>query len=253
MNPSPPSDQPLVRFAGLQFRGLHLADVLPPEHGMKWVVTVNADFVVQAVRDPRFARLIDDHHATFDGQVTWWLARWLARPKGVGFDKISGSSLAYALFEHAARHGQRAFLLGAAPDVNRQAVQNVQKTYGIDVAGYSPTFAPYPWPDAWNRAVLERINAFRPEILLVALGAPKQEFWIDDQREALARAGVRLVMGCGGTLDFIAGSLARAPLPVQRMGLEGVYRLLAQPSWFRLRRLLRSLLVIPIAVWRAGR
>lgn len=250
---APSPGLPGVRFAGLQFRGLRLSDVLPPAHGMKWVITVNADFVVQAFRDTRFARLIDDNHATFDGQVTWWLARWLARPKGIRFDKISGSSLAYELFEHAARHQQRAFLLGAAPEVNRRAVNNVEKAYGIEVAGYAPPFARYPAPEDWTQQVLDRIAAFRPAILLVAFGAPKQEFWIDDHREVLARAGVRLVVGCGGTLDFVAGAIARAPVPVQRIGLEGVYRLLAQPSWFRLRRLFRSLLVIPIALWRAGR
>jgi N-acetylglucosaminyldiphosphoundecaprenol N-acetyl-beta-D-mannosaminyltransferase len=251
--PSPRSHLPAVRFAGRQFRGLCLPDVLPPTSGLKWVVTVNADLVVQAFQDTRFARLIDNNHATFDGQVTWWLARWLARPSGIRFEKISGSSLAYQLFEHAARHRQRTFLLGAAPDVNRQALHVVESAYGIEVEGYAPPFAPYPATEDWTRQVLDRIVAFRPEILLVAFGTPKQEFWIEDQREVLAEAGVRLVIGCGGTLDFVAGAIARAPVSVQRMGLEGVYRLLVQPSWFRLRRLARSLLVIPIALWMAAR
>ena len=238
-----------VKFAGLIFRGLHSADLFPHENEFKFIVTVNADFIVNAARDTRFKQLISSNHATFDGQVTWWLARLLGRPRGVTFEKISGSSFALELLEHAAAHGLRVFFLGASSTVNEAAVRAARARYGVDVSGYSPSFGTYPGTAQWNTQILDQLKAHAPHILLVAFGSPKQEFWIDDHRESLQDVGVRLAVGCGGTLDFLAGAVRRAPVTVQRLGLEGVYRLAMQPSWFRLKRLGRSLLVIPIAFW----
>ena len=242
---------PTVKFAGLLFRGLRRADLFPHEHAFKFIVTVNADFVVNAARDARFKQLISSNHATFDGQVTWWLARLLGKPRGVAFEKISGSSFAYALLEHAAMHGLRVFFLGASSTVNEAAVHAARARYRVDVTGYSPDFTTYPGTAQWNTDILDRVKAHAPHILFVAFGSPKQEFWIDDHHRILEDAGVRLAIGCGGTLDFLAGTVRRAPVTVQRLGLEGVYRLAMQPSWFRLKRLGRSLVVIPIAFWKA--
>lgn len=237
-----------VNFCGHTFRGLSKQRLLEATEAFTFVVTVNADFLVTAEDSPRFARLIEEGHATFDGQITWWLARWLAQPRGVAFEKISGSSFANDLLERAAAKGERVFMLGAQPDVNAAAVNNAQARFGVRVEGYSPPVFTYPGDAMLNTEILRRIAAFRPQILLVAFGSPKQEFWIEDHRTMLEQAGVRLAMGCGGTLDFLAGSLRRAPVFVQRCGLEGVYRLLQEPSWIRLKRLVRSLLGVVIAL-----
>jgi len=236
-----------VTFCGHTFRGLSKHRLLEAE-AFTFVVTVNADFLVTAEDSPRFARLIEEGHATFDGQITWWLARWLAQPRGVTFEKISGSSFSNDLLACAAAKGERVFMLGAQPDVNAAAVHQAKERFGVQVEGYSPPVFAYPGDAKLNADILRRIDAFRPQILLVAFGSPKQEFWIEDHRTMLERAGVRLAMGCGGTLDFIAGSLRRAPVFVQRCGLEGVYRLLQEPSWMRLKRLARSLLGAIIAL-----
>ncbi len=240
-----------VQFAGLSFSGLRAADLLPEAGQFKFIVTVNADFVVTSCADDRFQRIISGNLATFDGQITWWLARLLATPKGTTFEKISGSSFAHNLLEDAAARGLRVFFLGARPHVNEAAVRAVQTRYGVDVTGYSPPLSAYPGLPAWNDDILKRLEARTPHVVFVALGSPKQELWIDDHREALQDAGVQLAIGCGGTLDFLAGEVTRAPRWVQQSGLEGVYRLLVQPKLFRLKRLTRSLLVIPIAFWKA--
>jgi N-acetylglucosaminyldiphosphoundecaprenol N-acetyl-beta-D-mannosaminyltransferase len=207
------------------------------------VITVNADFIVSAHADPRFARIIDENCATFDGQIPFVLARRLARPRGAPIEKISGSDLVPELLEQAGRRGQRVFFLGAAAQANTAAVAAAKQRFGADVAGYSPPLANYPFPDDWREACRARIAAFKPDMVFVALGAPKQEFWMDDEKAWLAASGVQLCIGCGGSLDFLSGQIKRAPKWVQSIGMEGVYRLLTQPKWFRLKRLLRSFMV----------
>ena len=240
-----------IHFAGLTFRGLDVSDILPSGDDLKLVVTVNADFVVTSVRSARFRRIISDNYSTFDGQVTWWLAKLLGRPRGVAAAKISGASVIHDLLSFARERAWNAFFLGARSSVNEASVAIAKNKYGIEVRGYSPPFSDYPMSNTWNADVIDRILEFRPKLLFVALGSPKQEYWLDDHRETLKRAGVALAMGCGGTLDFLSGSLRRAPTWMQSAGLEGVYRLAIEPKWFRVRRLGRSALVIPIALWYA--
>jgi len=242
--------QPSLEFAGLTFRGLHAADLLPQSGVFKFIIPVNADLIVTSFQSVRFANLISKNFATVDGQVTLWLARIFGRPRKVGIEKISGSTFAYVLLQHAADNRQRVFFLGASAAVNHLATQTVRERYGVDVIGFSPPLTAYPIASAWSEEVLARIKEHSPHILFVALGAPKQEYWIEDNTQTLKDAGVQVVIGCGGTLDFLAGAITRAPLWVQKAGLEGLYRLAMQPCWFRVKRLARSLLVFPIVFWK---
>ncbi|MFT7721732.1 MAG: WecB/TagA/CpsF family glycosyltransferase [Roseateles sp.] len=213
------------------------------------VVTVNADFIVTAHKNPRFARIINENASTFDGQVPFVLARHFAQPRDTPIEKISGSDLVPELLASAARQGRRVLLLGAAADSNAEATRIARERYGAQVEGYSPPLAAYPFPNDWRDACRHRIDAFRPHYIFVALGAPKQEFWMDDEQDWLADRGVELCIGCGGSLDFLSGEIRRAPRWVQRAGLEGVYRTLSEPKLFRLKRLLRSFLVFRY-LWR---
>lgn len=238
-----------LSFAGLKFKGLQAADLFPRSGEFKFIVTVNADLVVISSREERFANLISKNFSTIDGQITLWLAKLFGMPNGIFFEKISGSSFAYDLLQSAAEEKMRVFLLGASYSVNKLAVSNARERYGVDVNGFSPVIEDYPFSNAWNDEALSCIKAHQPHILLVALGSPKQEYWIEDNSKELEALGVQVVMGCGGTLDFMAGAIPRAPVWVQEIGLESLYRLAMQPSWFRVKRLARSLLVFPLAFW----
>lgn len=240
--------QSSLEFAGLTFKGLHAADLFPQAGVFKFIVTVNADSVVTSFRSVRFANLISKNFATIDGQVTLWLARIFGKPRNLSFEKISGSSFVYDLLQHAADNRLRVFFLGASPAVNDLATQVVRARYGIDVVGYSPPLTTYPIALAWSEEVLARIKTHSPHILFVALGSPKQEYWIEDNTQVLKDFGVQVAIGCGGTLDFVSGARSRAPLWVQKIGLEGLYRLAMEPCCFRVKRLARSLLVFPIVI-----
>ena len=230
----------MLEFAGLSFRGLTLADIFGPAEGLAHVVTVNAEYIVLAHQNARLARIISAGLATFDGQVPYALARWQNR--GSRFDKLPGSELVYHICTRAQQLRQRVFLLGGHADSNRESVQRLQRLYpGLDIAGYSPPHAAYPFPVANEAAIAAQVRAFAPHYLLVGFGAIKQDYWIDDHRAQLEACGVKLAAGVGGVFEMISGRLKRAPRIIQRMGLEGVYRLVLEPKAFRLRRLLTSL------------
>ncbi len=126
---------------------------------------------------------------------------------------------------------------GLAPGVAEQAAARlVEQNPGLQIVG---TYAGSPAPDEEDD-IIARINASGADILFVAYGAPRQDIWIARNRE---RLNVQVAMGVGGTFDFIAGIVPRAPRWMRRIALEWLYRLYKQP--WRWRRMLR----LPRFVW----
>lgn len=233
-----------IQFCGIRFRGLEQAELFKEDSATHFVVTVNAEFIVKASRNKLFRDIINANYATFDGQVPYLFARLLNPNKR--FNKISGSDLIYDACEHAQQHGKRLFLLGGNATANALAVQNIGDTYGLNVAGYSPPYAAYPFSIAHNDAIKAQISQFKPDYLFVAFGSVKQEYWINDNLDFLQQQQVRLAVGCGGTFDFVAGQVKRAPRLLQQAGLEGLWRLVTEPRLFRLKRLLESTLFFSV-------
>ncbi|QQZ28263.1 WecB/TagA/CpsF family glycosyltransferase [Thiothrix subterranea] len=233
-----------IHFCGIKFRGLEQAQLFKEDIQTHFVVTVNAEFIVKANRNKPFRDIISANYATFDGQIPYFFARLLNR--GKHFSKISGSDLIYDACEHAQQHGKRLFLLGGNAKANALAVQNIHDTYGLDVAGYAPPYAPYPFTADHNEAIKTQISQFKPDFLFVAFGAVKQEYWINDNFDFLQQQQVHLVVGCGGTFDFVSGQVKRAPRLLQRAGLECLWRLVTEPRLFRLKRLLESTLFFSV-------
>jgi N-acetylglucosaminyldiphosphoundecaprenol N-acetyl-beta-D-mannosaminyltransferase len=228
----------VLRFANLYFRGLRREDLLRDDGQLKLIVTVNAEIIVQANGDPILAEIINRNWATLDGHWPHLLAR---RSTGRNeIEKISGSDFIYDLCGMARERRMRVFLLGASPEVNRAACEKLRATHGIEIEGYAPPVMAFPFPGQVDGDIMARISAFRPHILVVGFGAPKQEYWADAHLPGLAKAGTRWVLAAGGTLDFVAGALRRAPVAVQRAGLESLWRFALQPRT-RFRRLLRAL------------
>lgn len=233
-----------LRFCGLHFTGLNRQSLLA-ESDYRSVVTANAQIIGLASRSLSYRSRLRGATLTFDGQVPYLLAR--LRHAGERFDKISGSDLIYDLVDQAAQLQRPVYVLGGAPAVNLAAQQRIRERAGVDVAGAADQF------DAQGRSerdaeILAEIAALRPAFVLVALGAPKQEYWMARHGEFLRAQGVRLAIGCGGAVDFLAGRFRRAPLWVQRAGLEGLYRLVQQPSWHRLVRLIDSSRVLGLFI-----
>jgi N-acetylglucosaminyldiphosphoundecaprenol N-acetyl-beta-D-mannosaminyltransferase len=237
-----------VKAFGLTFRGLDVDNLLADSEGLRFVVTVNADFVSRSETDLRLAQLISGNIATLDGQIVYWLAK-LQNPN-CEFSKISGSDFVYRIASVAAAKGRKLFLLGGSESANSQSVQRLAADFGVSVDGYSPPHLEYPFTPDVESEIMRRIADFGPHYLCVGFGSPKQEFWIDDHRVKLEAAGVSLVVGVGGALDFISGNIKRAPRWVQSVGLEGVYRLISEPNIMRLKRILSSFKVFGIFLRR---
>lgn len=230
-----------IKFCNLIFKGLNSEVLFKVEEGLKIIVTCNSEFIVKAQRIDRFRMIINNNYATFDGQIPYILAKLLNNK--VDFEKISGSDLIYDFCEYAKNHNLRVFLLGGKEESNKLSIKQLKNKYGIDIDGYSPPYEPYPFSEKNNNEILKRISLFKPHIIFVGFGSVKQEYWIDDNKDFLEKIGVKFAIGCGGTFDFVAGKVKRAPKFIQKIGLEGVWRLINEPSVFRLKRLLISFLV----------
>ena len=205
------------------------------------IATVNPEFIMAAQKDEEFHRLLNQADLCIPDGVGLLLAgRWLGRPFP---ERVAGSDFVYDLAELAADNGWRLFLLGAAAGVAKKAAELFTARYpGLIIAG---TYAGSP-DLAENEDIVRRVNESRAELLYVAFGAPNQDKWIARNRRALS--SVRVAMGVGGSLDFVAGRATRAPRWIQKLGLEWLHRLVKEPwRWRRMLALPKFAAVILLA------
>jgi exopolysaccharide biosynthesis WecB/TagA/CpsF family protein len=161
-----------------------------------------------------------------DSQILMYVAKFLGTPIR---EKICGSDLFPAFYEYYSHDAEmRIFLLGAAAGVAQQAQQRINAKVGreIIVAAHSPSFG-FEQDAAECAAIVRRINESGATVLAVGLGAPKQELWITQHRHLLPN--VKVFLAIGATINFEAGSVARAPQWVSEVGLEWLYRLMCEP------------------------
>lgn len=190
------------------------------------VVTLNAEIIYQTKKETELQRIINQASlVTADGIGTVWAVRVLGYPQK---ERVSGIDLLHELCTRGATPGWKIYLLGAAPGVAEKAGQKLEESYpGLKVCGSRNGYFSKQDEDD----IITDINSKSPDILFVALGAPKQEYWIDQKRAALK---VPVCIGVGGSFDVIAGFKKRAPELFIRLNLEWLYRLLAEPSrWKR--------------------
>jgi exopolysaccharide biosynthesis WecB/TagA/CpsF family protein len=206
------------------------------------VSTINLDFLVRAQTDPQTRCIFQKSDLNVaDGAPVVWLGRLLGADMA---GRVAGADLVPALLSDAAQMGSRVFLLGGEDGVAAAAgVCLLDRFPGLVVAGTcEPPRAAVE--DMDNAAILAAIKDARPDLLLVALGHPKQERWIDMHRDQLP---VSVAVGVGCVLDLIAGRSRRAPRWMQEMGLEWAYRLAQEPRRLLGRYVTDAAWLIPIA------
>lgn len=206
------------------------------------ICTINPEFVMTAQSDAIFKAILRRSDLNVpDGVGLLWAAKRLGRPLPA---RVTGSDGVPIIAERAAREGWRLFFLGAAEGVAQAAADILKARYpGLQMAG---VYSGSPRPEDED-AIVERVNASGADILFAAYGAPGQDKWI---ARNLPRLRVSMAMGVGGSFDFIAGIVPRAPGWMQRAGLEWLFRLIRQP--WRAKRMLRLPLFV-LAVLRSGR
>ncbi|MEA1959841.1 MAG: WecB/TagA/CpsF family glycosyltransferase [Bacillota bacterium] len=190
------------------------------------VITLNAEIVYEARTNIELNNIINQAHlVTPDGIGIVWGGRKL----GYQFqERVTGIDLLYQLCDRAAVRGWSVYLLGSAPGVAESAARRLQEKYNeLKVCGiHDGYFKQEDIP-----ALIKEIRGKIPQILFVALGAPSQEFWIQEYKDLLE---VPVCIGVGGSFDVISGNKKRAPSWMIALNIEWLYRLLSEPS--RLKR-----------------
>ncbi len=213
---------PLARVTHRQT--LDLVDRLIALREPAFFITANLHYAMLASRDPRLGAV--NRQASFllaDGMPMVWYSRLFGRPLP---ERVTGADLVYLLSERAAQRGHRLFLLGGGPGVAQAAAAELCRRYpGLAIAGIeAPDFARLSPQE--HADLLGRIRDARPDLLFAALGQPKGELWLAENRLAL---GVPACVQVGASLDFVAGRVRRAPRWLQRIGLEWLWRAASEP------------------------
>jgi N-acetylglucosaminyldiphosphoundecaprenol N-acetyl-beta-D-mannosaminyltransferase len=198
------------------------------------VVTANAQFYVMAERLRRFRKCLDRaEYICADGFSIQLACKWLSKTAIV---RCPGVDLVRDLCKEGASHGLRVYLLGGTPGSAASSARILSDCYpGLEVVGTDcPPLHFEKHPETLN-AVLSRLANARPQVVFVGLGAPKQEYFIDQHIRPLR---ISVAVGVGGTFEMISGRVPRAPSWIRRIGMEWCYRLLREP-----RRLWRRYLI----------
>jgi N-acetylglucosaminyldiphosphoundecaprenol N-acetyl-beta-D-mannosaminyltransferase len=196
------------------------------------VFTPNVDHVVKASRSPAFKAAYGRVSLSLaDGMPLIWASHLLGCPLP---ERVAGSDMLMPVLQLAARRRWRVYLLGGAPGVAEQTARLLSEKMDVIVAGWDDARIAMDGSDPGD-ASIARASAAKPDLILVALGPPKQELWIDRAR---GRTGAAVALGVGASLDFLVGKYKRAPRWMAKTGLEWLYRLLQEP-----RRLWRRYLV----------
>lgn len=201
---------------------LEKAKVLLCEKGVSKIYTPNPEIIMAARADESFCKILNQADlCTPDGIGVVYGAKILKTPVQ---ERVAGFDLACGLLAHIARSGEGVFLFGAKPGVAERAAAKLKECYpGLRVSGTHDGY----FKAEEEAKIVDQINDSGAKLLLVCLGAPKQEKWIAAHQNEL---NVNLCMGVGGALDVFAGEVKRAPKLFIRLNLEWLYRLLKQPS-----------------------
>jgi N-acetylglucosaminyldiphosphoundecaprenol N-acetyl-beta-D-mannosaminyltransferase len=218
-----------IALMGIAFDNLTLRETLARIEAMvlsrrsHYVVTANVDFLAQARHDLQLQHiLLNAPLVLCDGTPLVWASRLFGNPLP---ERVAGADVVPALIRMAARKHYRVFFLGATEQANTQAIAKLLAQFpDLAISHHSPPFRPLFELD--NAEIIRRIREAKPDLLFVAFGCPKAEKWMAMH---YAELGVPVAIGVGGTIDFLAGRLKRAPLWMQRGGVEWLHRLGQEP------------------------
>jgi N-acetylglucosaminyldiphosphoundecaprenol N-acetyl-beta-D-mannosaminyltransferase len=222
----------MVSFEG----ALDVIDQLVRSGNGGTVFTPNVDHIVMAEHNQRFQTA---YHAAslslVDGTPVLWASRLLGKPLPA---KVSGSDLIMPLMERAAERDYRVYFLGGNPGVAEMACEKLRAALPrIQIVGTDDSRIDVSGDLSGSDEIVERIRNARPDLVLVALGAPKQEIWSHGRLDLLKPA---VLIGVGASLDFVAGIQKRAPRWMSSAGVEWLYRLAQEPRRLAGRYLLRD-------------
>ena len=196
------------------------------EEGYHYVVTPNSDIVVKMQDDPELKQICDNADLILtDGQIVVKISKYLGNPIK---ERVCMTDFVWPVFDLAVEKGYKVFLFGGKEDVLENATLNIKKRVPeLQIAeSYSPPLG-FEKDEKKLEEANERIRKSGADILIVFLGCPKQEKFIANNRD---KYQIPISITMGGCVDFIAGRVKRAPVWMQRVGLEWFFRFLQEPK-----------------------
>jgi len=200
------------------------------QESIKTIYTPNTEIVMACKEDEKLREIVNSGD--------------LIIPDGIGLihasniknkplkERVTGFDLSIKILEIANREGYSLYLLGGKDGVAKEAGKNIEKNYpNINIVGYHHGYfkgshiGDKDHPE--EVAIIDEIVKKKPDIIFVGLGFPKQEIWIEENKDRLPS---KVIIGNGGTMDILSGNTKRAPEIFQRLGLEWLYRLIKEPS-----------------------
>ena len=189
------------------------------------IVTANAEIIYQASKNDKMRTVINNAQmVTADGSGVVWASKQLGEPLT---ERVTGIDLVNSICAASAQYGWKLYILGSAPGVADTAAKNICEKYpDCNIIGTHHGY----FDAEQEQNILAELRELNPDVLFVALGAPRQEYWIAEHIKAL---GIPVGMGIGGSMDVLSGNVKRAPEWMQKMSLEWLYRFLIQPTRFK--------------------
>lgn len=189
------------------------------------IYTPNPEIVMLAKDDPEFHKILDKADLVVPDGIGVVIASKIKKDPLP--ERVAGYDLVQSTMKEAVKEGYKYYFFGSKPGISEAAAAKMRETYpGIEIVGtHHGYFKPEDEAD-----IIADINESGANILLVALGAPKQEKWIEANKHLMPN--VRVALGVGGSLDVMSGNVKRAPKAFQQLGLEWFYRLIKEPTRF---------------------
>ena len=214
------------------------------------IFTPNVDHVVMADQHEGLRKAYRRASLSFaDGMPLVWTSRLLGKRIP---EKLSGSDMLLPIMQLAVENDWGVYLLGGMPGIPgaaELASERLRTEFGVRIVGVDPAFVSMDGKSPGDAEVVARVKAAKPDVVFVALGAPKQEMWIARSLDEIKPA---VAIGCGASLDFLSGKLQRAPQWMSNTGFEWAYRLAQDPKRLWKRYLIRGPRFLGI-LWRTSR
>jgi N-acetylglucosaminyldiphosphoundecaprenol N-acetyl-beta-D-mannosaminyltransferase len=221
-----------LELYGVRFSNISKAEALRfildfvKKNDKGFVVTPNVDHIVRLEKDGEFKNAYDNASLVLADGMPLVFASKLARNRII--QKISGSDIFLDLIKLTDENDLSLFLLGASEETGIKAKEKLKEAFPkLKIAGrYSPPFG-FEKDEIENEKIIEMINRAAPDFLFLFLGTPKQEIWI---HQNINKLKVKMAFCVGATLDFYVGNQKRAPVWMQKSGLEWLWRMLSNPK-----------------------
>lgn len=202
----------------------------------KMIFAPNVEFIMMAQKDKEFFDLLQESSLSTPDSIGVMIGAKLQKKSFK--ERIPGQSYFRKIIELSNEKGYSIYLLGGEPGIPEKTKENLEKIFPkVNIVGVHNGY----FDENVEKEIIEEINTLQPNVLFVALGAPRQEKWIKEHKGELK---VDVAAGQGGTYDYEAGKIKRAPVWVQKIGMEWFWRLCREPS-----RIKRQL-VLPVYLFK---